>query len=278
MTVVAIERCLRLIEELAGEAEPVELVELAKRIGLPNSATHRTLSTLMESGWVVQDPASQNYALSLRLSTLAFRNLDARAVPDIVQSVLNRLAHRTHEYCRLAIVEGEDLVWVARAQGATAGLRYDPDMGQEIVLHATANGKAWLATLPENEALRIVCARGFDALRPLGPRVLKDVDELRLHLSETRSRGYATAIEEAEAGTVALAVPFRCDQSEEAPVAGTISVAGPLVRIGPERYEDLSRELHVAAEEVAALWPLRTRQRGVSIAGAISSDLETVNS
>jgi len=262
MTVAAVERCLSLIEVLAGEPEPLELSDLADRVGLPASAAHRTLSTLMARGWIVQDSASQKYALSLRLSTLAFRNLDARAVSDLVQSVLDKLARRTQEYCRLAIVEGEDLVWVARAQGATTGLRYDPDMGQEIVLHATANGKAWLATLPENEALRVVCGRGFDARRPLGAQAIKTVDALRTHLAETRQRGFATAVDEAEAGTAALAVAFRADDRDDAPVAGTISIAGPILRIAPERYDALSGELHQAAKEIAALWPLRMRQRG----------------
>ena len=167
-------------------------------------------------------------------------------------------------------------MWVARAQGATVGLRYDPDMGQELVLHATANGKAWLATLPENDALRIVCTRGFDTVRPLGPRAIKDVDELRRHLIETRSRGYATAIEEAEAGTAVVAVPFFGNATDTAPAAGTISVAGPLARIRPERFEELSRELHDAAKEVTALWPLRNRQRGARVPGVVSKDPETV--
>jgi len=263
MTVTAVERCLSLIEALAGEAEPLELSDLADRVGLPASATHRTLSTLLARGWVVQDASNQNYALSLRLSTIAFRNLDIRAVPDIVQPVLNKLATRTREYCRLALVEGENLFWVARAQGATAGLRYDPDMGQEIVLHATANGKAWLATLAENDALRIVCGHGFEAGRPLGPRAITTVDDLRRHLSETRTRGYALAVDEAEPGTAALAVAFYADTFQGAPVAGTISIAGPLLRIAPERYDDLSRDLQLAAKEISALWPLRMRQRGI---------------
>ncbi len=273
MTIAAVERCLSVVEALAGAPQPVELVELARRIGAPNSATHRTLSTLIAQGWVVQDTASQNYSLSLRLCTLAFRDLEARAVPDIVQNVLDALARRTGEYCRLALVEGDDLLWVARAQGATGGLRYDPDMGHELVLHATANGKAWLATLPENEALRIVCARGFDTRRPLGPRAAGNVDEVRRHLAETRARGYATAIEEAEAGTAALAVPFFAGATGEAPAAGTVSVAGPLVRIGPERFDELSNALRAAAREVGLLWPLRNRQRGARLADAATERL-----
>lgn len=261
MTVAAISRCLTLLELLAGERESVELSELADRLEMPASAVHRLVTTLATHGWVTQDVASQKYALSLRMSTLAFRNLDARNVPDVVQSVLNRLATETREYCRLAILEGQDLVWVARAQGAVTGLRYDPDMGQEIVLHATANGKAWLATLPEEEALQIVYSRGFGATRKLGPNSARSIDELRVRLEETRKRGFATSVEEAEAGAAAIAVPFRANSDSDAPVAGTISVAGPLVRINPDRWPELARALNTAAVELSHIWPLRTRQR-----------------
>ncbi|WP_370302424.1 IclR family transcriptional regulator [Pseudooceanicola sp.] len=264
MTVAAVTRCLNLLEVLAGEREPVELSELAARLDVPPSAAHRLVTTLADHGWVTQDPSSQKYALSLRMSTLAFRNLDGRNVPDVVQAALDRLAAETREYCRLAILEGQDLVWVARAQGAVTGLRYDPDMGQEIVLHATANGKAWLATLPEEEALAIVYSRGFKANRELGPNSARNIDELRERLAETRQRGFGTSVEEAEAGTAALAVPFRSGPDTSDPVAGTISIAGPLIRIQPERWSELAEALHRAAAEISQLWPLRMRQRGVS--------------
>ncbi len=261
MTVAAVSRCLTLLEVMAGESGSIELSDLAGRLDMPASAVHRLLTTLINHGWVTQDAASQNYALSLRLSALAFRNLDARNVPDVVQSVLNRLAAETQEYCRLAILEDQDLVWVARAQGATTGLRYDPDMGQEIVLHATANGKAWLSTLPEERALEIVYSRGFTAKRKLGPNSARSIDELRVRLNETRERGFATSVEEGEAGTAAVAVPFRTSSDAEAPVAGTISVAGPLMRITEDRWPDLVRSLKKAAEELSDIWPLRVRQR-----------------
>jgi len=271
LTVAAVSRCLKLLEILAGERESIELSELAARLDVAPSAAHRLLVTLSEHGWVTQDPATQQYALSLRMSTLAFRNLDARSVPDVVQSALNTLAKTTQEYCRLAIREGEDLVWVARAQGAVTGLRYDPDMGQEIVLHATANGKAWLASLPEEDALAIAYSRGFKANRELGPNSARTIAELRERLRETREQGFGTSIEEAEAGTAAIAVTFRNSPAENAPVAGTISIAGPTVRISQERWPELIAALNIAAEEISAIWPLRMRQRGVVGAGNIEA-------
>ena len=261
MTVAAIDRAISMIELLASVPDSMELSEIAATVGLPTSAAHRTLATLMSRGWVIQDPASQTYALSLRMGLLAFRNLDTRYIPDLANEVLHKLAARTQEYCRLAIAENGGLTWVARAQGARQGLRYDPDMGAEIVLHATANGKAWLSTLDEAEALKLAFAEGLGTRKGMGPNYITDVDAFRQHLNSARHKGYATAVDEGEAGATALAVPFFCNDAPDAAVAGTISVAGPTLRMRPARYAEISKELQVAAREMTAIWPLRIRQR-----------------
>ena len=151
-------------------------------------------------------------------------------------------------------------MWVARAQGATQGLRYDPPMGRDVVLHATATGKAWLATLPEQEALRIACARGFVTPAGFGARAVKNVDDLRGHLDAARRRGYAVAIEEGEPGTVAIAAAFGAYERDDAPAAGTVSIAGPQVRLTEARVAELAPLLQRTARELTRLWPLRRRQ------------------
>ncbi|WP_353185813.1 IclR family transcriptional regulator [Bosea sp. (in: a-proteobacteria)] len=260
MTIAAVDRALKLMEALAGEPDGVDLSLLADRLGLPFSATHRLLGTLAERGFVRQDPHSGAYGLTLKLAQLAFRDLDSRGLPDAGQIVLDRLASATQEYCRLAVVEGGELIWIARAQGATAGLRYEPPMGAGPVLHATATGKAWLASLPEAEALRIVFAHGFDGAGRTGPNALGDVDALRAHLDETRRRGFAVAVEEGEIGIVAMATTFRAGPDPAAPVAGTLSVAGPLPRMPEERRPAIAEALLRAAEAMTGIWPLRRRQ------------------
>lgn len=261
MTVAAIDRSISMIEVLAAEAEPIDLSEIAARVGLPTSAAHRTIVTLMERNWVVQEQATQKYSLSLRMGMLAFRNLDARLVPDVAHAALRKLAEKTQEYCRLAVIDDRKLTWILRAQGARPGLRYDPDMGTEIVLHATANGRAWLSTMPEAEAMRLVFAEGFGTLTNMGPNYVTDIDDFRKQLAQTRAQGYAIVVEEAEIGTSALAVPFYSNGEEGAQVAGTISVAGPSLRISPARFDELSQDLLQTAREISAIWPLRIRQR-----------------
>ena len=255
-----VERVLNAIEALADVPAGLSLGALAERLDVPKSAAHRPLQSLIGRGYVTQDAPTQDYLLSLKVPLLGFRYLEARRLPDVAQGALDQLAQATGEYCRMAVVEGEGVHWVARAQGATQGLRYDPPMGRDVVLHATATGKSWLATLPEQEALRIVFARGFETPPGFGERVVKTADELRRHLHDTRQRGYALALEEGEPGTVAIAAAFRAWAGVEAPVAGTISVAGPRARMSDARIVELAPLLLAATDAITELWPMRQRQ------------------
>ncbi|MGQ0664616.1 MAG: IclR family transcriptional regulator [Pseudomonadota bacterium] len=268
-SLASIDRGLDLLETLSGEADGLSLGVLAERLDLPKSATHRLLTALVARRFAVQDPLTQRYRLSIRLALLAFRHLDATGLPDLAQPILDRLAAETGEHVRLAVLEGERLIWIARAQGASRGLRYDPEMGQEVVLHATATGKAWLATLPEETALRLVIARGFETPPHFGRRAVKTVSALRQHLAETRRRGYGLAVEEGEPDTAAIAAVVR---GSDALVVGTVSVAAPLTRFTGERRERAVHSLLAAVGEMSALWPVRRRHSAARSAVAPESD------
>lgn len=259
MQIANVDRALALVEALADRPQGASLGTLATLLELPKSAAHRLLRSLESRGYVVQDLATQDYRLSLKLGMLGFRLLDAVGLPDLAQGVVDRLAAQAGEYCRLALVEGKALRWVARAQGATQGLRYDPPMGREVALHATASGKAWLATLPEEEAFALAL-ESLARRRDMGPRAARTLDEIRRNLRETRRRGHALAIDEAEDGIVAIAMAFRTSHAAQAPTAGTLSIAGPGVRLGKKRVEALVPKLAAAASEMAGLWPVRQRQ------------------
>jgi IclR family acetate operon transcriptional repressor len=73
------------------------------------------------------------------------------------------------ELVRLALVDGDRLTFVAKAQGARAGLRYDPDMGIDVRLSCSAGGHAWLMTL-EERATELVARRASAAPRSTAPR------------------------------------------------------------------------------------------------------------
>src|SRR6185436_21099805 len=89
---------------------------------------------------------------SMKLPALGLALLARAGISDIAQPILDQLAQATGELIRLSVIDGEDLVWVAVAQGATAGLRYDPGQEQGVVVHlaSTSAGIAWLSTMGDD--------------------------------------------------------------------------------------------------------------------------------
>ncbi len=136
---------------------------------------------------------------------------------------------------------------------------YQPAMGNRIVSFATANGKAWLATLDEATALRIATADGLGGKSDradIGPKALRSAAAFKRDLADVRKRGYALADEEAEPGVAALAVAVRCPATGR--TLGTTSIAGPVVRLSAPRHAELLTLLRDAAAEFARVWPGNT--------------------
>lgn len=257
----AAKRALLMLEYLAGRTQGASLSDLCDALRLPKSIGHRLLNLLIETGFVAQPDANGPYVLTLKLTLLGLRHYVHTGLDGLAQPLLDRLAAETGELARLAVVEGDKLVWVAKAQGARYGLRYDPgqdhDTGREVVLHATATGKAWLATLPEEQALRVVGAMPAHPLPSLGPNTAQSLDAFKQMLQVARQAGHGEAIEEGEAGTAAVAVAVVNTSGLGQRIAvGTLSLAGPLQRFGAERRHALVSVLKDASKELGSIWPI----------------------
>jgi IclR family acetate operon transcriptional repressor len=271
MAHVPAERCLSIIELLAGDAGEMPLGEIAERLSLPKSGAHRLLATLVELGWVEKDPETSFYRLTMRLAILGQHFYVATGIPDICQPLLDRLAKESREFVRLAVVDSDSLVWVAEAQGATGGLIYQSSLGTNTVPpFATASGKAWLATLRPERAMQVALKDGgFERADRYGPNVVRSIDALVRELERTAKRGYGVAVNEAEPGVTAIAAVIR--SGADGPVMGTVSVAGPSVRMTEPRIRELAPLVLRAAAEMSSLWPLRPRIRPPAARGNVAA-------
>lgn len=272
-----ISACLGIIQLLAEHAAELPLGEIAQRLNLPKSGTHRLLATLTDLGWATQDPQTGFYKLTMKLTVLGQRFYAATGIPDICQPVIDRLAAVSREFVRMAVVDSNVLVWVTFAQGAKGGLIYQPsDTVADVPLHATATGKAWLSTLPIEDAMAIVAKQGvIGGPSPYGPNVVRSLASLQEELRATSERGYGLAMSEAEPGVTALAAAIRLGRNGTA--VGTVSVAGPSIRLTEKRVQELAPIVTATASELAKLWPLRLRPDSrmqpteESVAGALST-------
>lgn len=247
-----LERSLGILELLTGHPAGLSVGAIAARLDMPPSAAHRLLNDLARLGYVRQNRAQGDYALTVKLAAMGLTFLGQSGVTDIAQPILDRLAAESRELVRLSVIDGDSLVWVGVAQGATGGLRYDPGREQGVVvsLAHTAGGLAWLSTMTDEEALMAVARQGVaPAQSGSVPPAPVSATDLLARLAEARKRGFAVAIDSYIPGMAAMAVPIRRTSSE---AIGCLSIAGPSVRVDAARMAELAPSLIAAAGEIGA--------------------------
>jgi IclR family acetate operon transcriptional repressor len=244
------ERTLGILELLATHVEGMSLGSVAERLDIPRSAAHRLLADLCRSGYVRQARDHGDYVLTTKLVALGLSYLQATGIVDIAQPLLDRLAEASGEFVRLSVVDGDRLTWVAKAQGARRGLRYDPEMGADAHLSCTASGHAWLMTLSDEEALMLVAKQGFGKPEDFGPNAPTSPQALLSALHQARSRGYAVTVETFTPGMSVIAAPV---QRPDNPATGVISIAGPTFRFDEQKIASLAPVLLGTAAEIAAV-------------------------
>jgi IclR family transcriptional regulator, acetate operon repressor len=163
------------------------------------------------------------------------------------------------------VINGKELVWVAKAQGALYGLRYDPDMGQVARLSCSASGHAWLSSLSDEEALSLVKSQGFGSRSDYGPRAPETEEALLKYLRKARKQGFSIVMQTYTPGTNAIAAPIRHPQTHE--VSSVLVIAGPSIRFTEERMLALSSSLLEAVRELS----LTPTQWGTVFGGAARS-------
>jgi DNA-binding IclR family transcriptional regulator len=226
--------------ECQGEAG---VTELARRLGLHKSTASRLLATLQKRGLVEQDDESGKYRLGLaviRLAEHAERTLDLRAIamPD-----LERLARLTHETTGLGVLDGDQLLTVAQADGPNL-IAVADWTGRRTPLHCVASGKVLLASLAEREVLAI-SKRG---LAPYTDRTLTALEPLLEELARVRRRGYATGIGEYEPGLNGVAAPVH---DARGAVIAAVNVWGPSFRLTAQRIPELAEQARETARAIS---------------------------
>lgn len=247
MTAVA-HRILRVLEELSAAPDGKTLSELASQLDMPVSATHRLLADLIDQGYVRKHERRGEFSLTMKLPSLGLRFLSAGGVVDVAQPILERLAAACGDLVRLAVVDGDELIYVAKAQGARQGIRYDPEMGRAVTLSCSAAGMVWMGTKGEEEALRLVAMQGIGQPADFGPRAPTTFKALLPLIEKARQQGYATTQDMFLPAMSSMATPVRAANGD---VRAILIIAGPMSRLTEARMEELVPTLLASAQELS---------------------------
>lgn len=246
-----VSKALRLVNLVGDRPEGVPLSELSRAAGFPTSTTFRLLGTLVREGFVRFDEVSKRYTLGLKVFELGLRVSHAHGFTGIALPVMQRVSARTRETTLMSVRDGDQQLYVHYVEGAQqVGVIGEP--GKHGPLHCTSMGKVLVAYAPAAEREKLLATM---PLSQFGPRTITDRDAFRAEIDAVRSRGYATADEEHEAGIRAVGVPI-LDPSGTAIAA--LSVAAPAFRTPIDELIGQVPVLTEAARELALLLPPRS--------------------
>jgi DNA-binding IclR family transcriptional regulator len=203
---------------LVLERSPRSLPELAAEVGAPEEEVRTALGALARHGLVRWDaPDAQVWWAHAR-----------RPLVEVAEPAMRRLADETGETVNLMVRSVRGAEALAQVDGRHV-LGVSSWIGREVPDHASAAGKVFLA---------FGAADAREPLERLTPRTIVHPDQLDRELAQTRTRGYATIVDELEMGLAAVAAPIR---DGDGTIVGALSVAGPTARLGPSRLGVVGR-------------------------------------
>src|SRR5690349_12414362 len=182
--VQSLDRAFAILEIMADAGGVIGLSQLAAEAKLPLATIHRLVRTLVDLGYVRQEPSRQ-YSLGPRLVRLGdiSSGLLTRWATPYLQKVVDALGESTN----LAILDGDQIMYVAQAPGSHS-MRMFTEVGRRAQAHCTAVGKAMLAQLPAEKVDGILRRSGMPATTE---HTITDRAQFARELALIRERGYA---------------------------------------------------------------------------------------
>ncbi|PRY84685.1 DNA-binding transcriptional regulator KdgR [Donghicola tyrosinivorans] len=241
----AVLKVFAVLESLVDEKR-VGLAELAQTAMTSKTTAHRLLQTMIELGYVEQDPETEKYSLTLKLFSLGARTLSGQAdLLRVADREMGKLSRATGESINLGVLDGTDhrVAYIHKYDSAYS-LSMHSTLGKRNPIHSTSLGKALLAWRSEDEINDRLAQ--MDLVK-LAPKTITDTEALRSELIRIHAQGYAEEIEESEAGVRCMATPV-LDHAGRS--VGAISIAFPLFRFDEAKkpeYVALLREAGRAA-------------------------------
>lgn len=219
-TVTSVQKAARVLCAFTREEREFGVRELARRLGLGKSATHRLLATLAAEHLVERDRTTGRYRLGIKIYELGTLVPTHRGLHEAAAVCIDELHGRTRETVQVGVLDGAEVVYIERREGIRTLSTFDR-FGHRNHAHCTASGKVLLAALPQCELERVLAGD----LPARTPYSITDPVVLLEQLERARRLGYAENVRESDPEIASVAAPIRGPLGA---VVAAISVAGPV--------------------------------------------------
>jgi len=244
--VQSLARGLSVITAFGPETPELSLSDVARATGLTRAAARRFLLTLVDLGHVRQD--GKLFRLTPRVLTLGYAYLSSLSLPGIAEPHLERLVREVHESSSMSVLDGQDIVYVARVPTSRI-MTVAINVGTRFPAYATSMGRVLLAGLDEPALEEHLAALDLERFTD---HTVTSLDDLRARVAEAREHGYALVDQELEHGLRSIAAPVR---NRHGKVVAAVNVSSHVSRVtrGKARRELLPPLLRCVQEIEADL-------------------------
>lgn len=198
-------RGLAVIRGFTQHKRSVTIAQLSNRTGIPRAAVRRCLYTLSRLGLVGTEDG-RTFSLRPKILGLSHAYLSSTTLASSAQPLLDRVSDVLHESSSIALLDGDEILYVARSSTHRRIMSVDLSIGTRLPAYCTSMGRVILAHLPPPE-LEAYLERV--KLVAHTNRTLVDPARLRKELAQVARNDYAIVDQELELGLRSIAVPVR---------------------------------------------------------------------
>jgi IclR family pca regulon transcriptional regulator len=244
--VTALARGLAVLLALSDKRRRMSIAQVSHRTGIPRATARRSLYTLRKLGFVAADEANHFY-LRPRVLSISHAYLSSSPLAVLAQPILDRLGETLREACSLAILDGDEIVYLARSSSSRI-MSPTLNVGRRLPAYCTSIGQVLLAHQPQAEL--VGCLRRVRFVR-YTDYTLTTAQRLREAIAAVRSQGFAFASQQMELRLCTLAVPVRDVAGHY--VAGINVILQGRLLSAADMAAQFYRPLHEAAMELGSL-------------------------
>ncbi|GAB6902320.1 IclR family transcriptional regulator [Kineosporia succinea] len=217
------ERVLAVLDLLARHAGPVTTAAVSSELELPKSTTHHLLNVMLRQRYVAYWPDIRMWTLGVAAFEIGAAYHRSGHLQHAAQRYLSDLTARTGHTSHLAVLQGNDVIYLDKREPRGSGIRLVTDVGTRLPAHLTAVGRSLLSTLGTDALVSMYT--GYDWPQRTDVRVAS-LGDLLPALDDVRRQGYALELGATTDGIECIAAPVLVADGSAVAAVGIAMVAG----------------------------------------------------
>ena len=240
----SVNRAITILSLFSHRRPRLGITEISRILNLPKGTVHGLVRTLLNAGFLQQEPETRKYQLGLKLYEMGITLAVNLEINQKAVGLANKLAKSVNLVSRIAIWDGDSALITLNVDPRSNSL-FVHQIGPRIPAYCSSVGKAILAFL-NNEELNAYLSR--TELIPYTPKTITQKERLLNELEETRQRGYSIDQEETTLGLVCIGAPIF---GKGGHLEASISLSGDPGRFRKKQLKGLCEKLIKTAGEIS---------------------------